>query len=254
VSRENIDLESAKTLLGLVAGIAHELATPIGTGVTAASTIQSKAREIEHLYRNNKIKRSDLEDFFYTIEEGTRILLSSMNKAALLNNSFKHMAVDAASEAITTVNLKGYIEEVLVCLGPQLKRTKHQIQGLGDKRLRLLTYPGYLFEIFTNLILNSLVHAFAGENTGGNIVIKFEHSGDTVSITYSDNGSGIAPENINRIFDQFFTTKREEGGSGLGLFIVHERVTQKLKGTIEVKSEIGKGTEFNICLPNEPGL
>ncbi len=190
-----------------------------------------------------------LENFLDTSQQTSKIILNNINRAAEIIQSFKKVAVDRSSESRRTFKLKEYLEEILNTLKPKLKFTKHSIEIKGNESLILDSYPGALSQIITNLIVNSLIHAYSSKDKGS-IVIEFQASKQEIILSYSDDGNGISKENLEKIFDPFFTTKRGQGGSGLGLHLVYNLVTQKLKGSIECESKIRVGTKFTITLPN----
>ncbi|MBD2059106.1 histidine kinase [Oculatella sp. FACHB-28] len=244
-----IQTEKMAALGGLVAGIAHEINTPIGVGVTAASLLMEKTIAFSERFKGGTMKRSDLEKFLDLAQQSSRMTLSNLERAAELIHSFKQVAVDQSSESKRVFNLKDYLEEILLQLSPKLKVTKHHVEVRGDRHLTLTSYPGAFSQIVTNLIMNSLLHAYEpGE--AGQIILSFEQTKEQVILEYIDDGSGIAPENLGKIFEPFFTTKRGQGGSGLGLHIVYNLVTRKLKGTIQCESLLGIGTKFVIKLLN----
>lgn len=240
--------EKMASLGRLVAGLAHEINTPIGIAVTAASIWEDRTNELWQLYRNGQMKRTDLEEFLQTLTESGKLLANNLNRAAELIQSFKQVAVDQSSEAARTINLKAYISDVLNSLRPELKRTKLTVVITGAEELVLQSYPGALSQIITNLVLNSMIHAYTPEAVGC-LRIAIQRQADKVCIQYADDGAGILPEHHHKIFEPFFTTRRGQGGSGLGLHIVYNLVTQKLGGTITFQSQVGSGTTFTIALP-----
>lgn len=230
-----------------MAGIAHKVNTPIGIGVTAASLLVEKTTAFSDCFKRNTMKRSDLEKFLDVAQQSSQMTLSNLNRAAQLIQSFKQVAVDQSSESRRVFNLSDYLEEVLFQLSPMLKTTPHFIELRGDRDLTLNSYPGAFSQIVTNLVMNSLLHAYApGEQ--GHITLHFEQIEEQVIFEYADNGQGIPPENLGKIFEPFFTTKRGQGGSGLGLHIVYNLVTQKLGGAIQCESQPSMGTKFVIKL------
>jgi predicted ATPase/signal transduction histidine kinase len=243
-----VESEKMAALGGLVAGVAHEINTPIGIGITAASLLAEKATKFFELYSNGQIKRSELEKFLDTAMQSSNMILSNLTRAADLIHSFKEVAVDQSSELKRTFNLKNYLEEILTSLTAKLKRTKHKIEIKCDENILLNSYPGVLSQIVTNLVLNSLIHAYDRQDEGI-LSFDFKLEGDRLIFEYADNGKGIAPENLSKIFEPFFTTKRGQGGTGLGLHIIYNLVTQKLKGTIRCESQAKKGTRFMIEFP-----
>jgi predicted ATPase/signal transduction histidine kinase len=243
-----VEAEKMAALGGLVAGVAHEINTPIGIGITAASLLAEKVTKFFELYSNGQIKRSELEKFLDTAMQSSNMILSNLTRAADLIHSFKEVAVDQSSELKRRFNVKNYIEEILTSLSAKLRRTKHKIEIKCDENMVLDSYPGVLCQIVTNLVLNSLIHAYDGEDEGI-LAFDFKLEGDRLIFEYADNGKGITPENLSKIFEPFFTTKRGQGGTGLGLHIIYNLVTQKLKGTISCESQVEKGTKFMIEFP-----
>ncbi len=243
--KQLIQTEKMAALGGLVAGIAHEVNTPIGISVTAASLLVEKTESFWQLFQSGAMKRSDLAKFLDLAQQSSQMTLTNLQRATELIQSFKQVAVDQSSESKRVFNLSEYLEEILLQLSPKLQATQHQITIEGDRTLSLNSYPGAFSQIITNLVINSLLHAFDPEQSG-TISLRFRQSGHQLSLEYSDDGNGILPEHLSKIFEPFFTTKRGQGGSGLGLHIVYNLVTQKLGGTISCESQLGQGTKFII--------
>jgi signal transduction histidine kinase len=194
------------------------------------------------------MKRSDLEKFLDIAQQTSRMTLTNLDRAAALIQSYKRVAVDQSSESKRVFNLAEYLEEILLQLSPKLKATQHRVKMNGDRTLTLHSYPGAFSQIVTNLVLNSLLHAYkAGES--GQIVLNFSQTQTSLVFEYADDGCGIPPEHLGKIFEPFFTTRRGQGGSGLGLHIVYNLTTQKLGGTIRCESGSGTGTKFIVELP-----
>ncbi|MCC6142277.1 MAG: HAMP domain-containing histidine kinase, partial [Candidatus Hydrogenedentes bacterium] len=173
-------------------------------------------------------------------------------RASQLVQSFKKVAVDQSSEARRSFKVRGYLDEILLSLRPKLKRTRHIIEINGDPAVEMNSYPGAFSQVITNLVMNSMVHGYDGEEDSGRFVIAFQPDGEDLLIDYTDDGKGIAPEHVPRIFDPFFTTKRGQGGSGLGLHLVYNIVSQSLRGTVSCASEPGRGVKFSIRVPLAP--
>lgn len=243
-----VESEKMAALGNLVAGVAHEINTPIGIGVTATSRLETLSRDLNQKYQTNKMKRTDLEKYLTSVIQGTELILKNLSRAAELIQSFKQVAVDQSSERQRTFNLKEYLHEIYTSLRPEFKRTKHEVSIECHETITLSSYPGIFSQIFTNLIMNSLIHGFK-ETTQGHIKIIGIQDEKNLILRYSDNGKGIKPDIINQIFDPFFTTNRQGGGSGLGLHIVYNLVTHKLNGTIQCESIEGQGTTFIIQIP-----
>jgi signal transduction histidine kinase/purine-cytosine permease-like protein len=242
-----IQTEKMAALGGLVAGIAHEINTLIGIGVTAASLLLEKTTAFAERFEDGTMKRSELGNFLDLAQQSAQMTFTNLNRAAELIQSFKRVAVDQSSESRRVFNLAAYLDEVLLQLSPKLQGTSHRIEVKGDRTLTLNSYPGAFSQIVTNLVLNSLLHAYAPEDAG-HIRLSFAQTQNVLCLEYADDGCGIPPEHLSKIFEPFFTTKRGQGGSGLGLHIVYNLVTQKLGGTIQCQSQLGQGTKFAIEL------
>ena len=241
--------EKMAVLGGLVAGVAHEINTPVGVGVTAASHLETRIHEVVRLYREGELTQEVYEAFLDSASEGAQIILRNLNAAAKLVSSFKLVAVDQSSEAMRTFNLRGYVNTVLLSLQPELKQTRISVSVSGIEDLEMSSYPGDFSQIFTNLIMNSVAHGFEQGKNPGSINIEIDRSGDEAVIRYSDTGKGIPPDIISKVFDPFFTTNRQGGKSGLGMHIVYNIVTQKLKGSISCENTASQGALFIMRIP-----
>jgi signal transduction histidine kinase len=243
-----VQSEKMVALGGLVAGVAHEINTPMGVSVTAASYLAQNTKEFWSRYQTNQMKRSDLEKYLNVSDETCKIILVNLDRATELIKSFKQVAVDQSSEIRRSFKVKKYIGEVLLSLKPKLKKTKLEIVVQCDDDLTIDSYPGALAQIITNLVMNSITHAY-DENSEGRITFRISQNNQELTFSFSDDGKGITSANKAKIFDPFFTTKRANGGTGLGLHIVYNLVTQTLGGTIECESKPGQGTTFIIVFP-----
>lgn len=243
-------MEKMSALGGLVAGIAHELKTPLGVGVTAASHLEESSRDLEQQYQANRMKRSDLERYIKVTRESTTMILENLRRASEQIQGFKQVAVDQTSDHQRQFNIRAYINDIFLSLRPELRKTSHQVTISCPEDLEIESYPGAFSQIITNLVMNSLVHGFE-DKEDGEILLSVSFEGTTLWIIYQDNGKGIPPERLPKIFDPFFTTKREQGGSGLGLNIVYNLVTQKLHGCITCESVPEQETRFIIRIPLE---
>ncbi len=243
-----VETEKMASLGGLIAGVAHEINTPVGIAFTAATHLEKTTRVMQGLFERDEMKRSDLARFMETCVESSRLLHSTLNRASELIRSFKQVAVDQSGEGRRVFKFREYIAEVLLSLRPVFKNTNHVIAVSGDRGLRLNSYPGAFSQILTNLITNSLAHAFTEEEVG-RIEISFEKDDSSFVLVFADNGRGISRENKENIFVPFFTTNREGGGSGLGLHIIFNLISQRLHGTIDCTSSEGVGTTFTITIP-----
>jgi signal transduction histidine kinase len=246
-------VQSAKmaALGDLVAGVAHEVNTPIEVSVTAASFLAERTRQLRELYQKGGMKRSDLEKYLALAEESSGSVLSNLERAAELVQSFKKVAADQSSEEKRAFELKNYLEQILVSLRPQFKRTPHTVAVECPAGLTLDSYPGAIMQIMTNLIMNSLIHGFV-DGAPGEIQVRVEEVGDNVVLAYKDTGGGMDGEQKARIYDPFYTTRRGSGGTGLGMNIVYNLVTQTLKGSILLETSPGHGAVFLLTLPKDP--
>lgn len=243
-----VESEKMAALGGLVAGVAHEINTPLGIGVTAASFLDAEVKRLQKSLQDNSLSKSDLESFSQNVGESSQLILRNLYRADKLVKSFKQVAVDQSSEETRVINLHGYIEEVLVSLQPAIKKTPHEVHLYCKDMLVFETYPGAIYQILVNLVMNALLHAFPnGEK--GKIDILITQDRDVALIEFRDNGCGM-PEDIRRkVFDPFFTTRRGQGGSGLGLHIAWNLATQLLGGSLSCESEVGKGSSFYVRIP-----
>lgn len=248
VEKALIQTEKMAALGNLVSGIAHEINTPIGIGVTGATHLEDITRHFRQLFIANAMKKSDLSHFLEECEETSRIIHSNLQRASDLIHSFKQVAVDQSSEKKRQFNLKSYLEDVLLSLYPMFKKTAHTITLNCAGSIEINSYPGAFSQILTNLIINSLTHGF--ENLkAGLVVIDIEEESGQLKIVYKDDGKGMGEEQRKKVFDPFFTTKRGKGGSGLGMHVVYNLISEKLSGTIECKSVLGKGVVYHISIP-----
>ncbi|MDM8531024.1 ATP-binding protein [Anaerolineales bacterium HSG25] len=243
-----VESEKMAALGSLVAGVAHEINTPVGIGVSMASLLQHETSKVVNMVKTGKIKVSVLKEYLQTAQESSRLILNNLNRAAELVQSFKQVAVDQTSLECRDFLVCAYIEEILLSLRHVMKRTQHNVTVEGDRQLILNSFPGSFSQVVSNLVINSLHHAYEDDDMG-NIQFTVVQEQDWVTIIYQDDGVGITPENLEKIFEPFFTTARSQGGSGLGLHIVYNLVTQTLGGKIACESEIGRGTKFTLELP-----
>jgi len=243
-----VESEKMAALGGLVAGVAHEINNPIGIGVTAASHLSMKIHEYQELYKQDALTRKDFESLLKSANESTKILETNLQRAAEMIRSFKQVAVDQSSEQSRRFDMNDYLHEVLRSLQPRLRTGNYDVYINCPAGFSLNSYPGAISQITTNLVINSLVHGF--EEAGqGNIWIDVSRNNGQINMDYRDNGKGIAKHSLDKIFDPFYTTKRNQGGSGLGLHILYNIVTQTLGGTVKVDSSPGQGVHFHISFP-----
>lgn len=243
--RQLVAAEKMASLGQLVAGVAHEINTPVGIAITAASHLEELAREGSGKLADNRLSKSDLNRWKNEVEESSRLILASLLRAGTLIASFKQVSVDQQSDQRRRFGLKAFLNEVQTTLTPTLRRTRHRLVIDCPEEIELDSYPGALFQILTNLVNNALLHAFDTE-IPGQMQIQARSDGERLTLVFSDDGRGMDAQTALRAFDPFFTTRRGGGGSGLGLHIVHNLVTQLLAGEIELHTAPGQGTRFTM--------
>lgn len=233
----------------LVAGVAHELNTPIGNSLMIASTMQDKTDTMSQLLENSSARRSDLSSFIDSSREASTLILRSLKNAADLINSFKQVAVDQTSAKRREFDLQQTTQEIAATMMNQVRNAGHTLEIEVPPNIQMDSYPGSYGQVIINFIANVLLHAFDGRRDGHIALLARRLGDDRVEISFSDNGNGIRPEDIPNIFNPFFTTKFGQGGSGLGLNISYNIVVSLLQGQIRVDSVLGKGTVFILELP-----
>ena len=246
--KQLVQSEKLAALGNLVAGIAHELNTPIGNAVTVASTLLDHHRQISGQLQTG-LTRSSLKAFIDTLGEAASILERNLHRAAELIGNFRQIAVDQASYQRRTFDLREAVEEVRLVMTPAIRKSPVDLKNEVPKGILMDGYPGPLTQALMILVNNSLIHAFAGRDCGSILIEASAPLSGSVRLRFSDDGSGIPAENLERIFEPFFTTRLGQGGSGLGLHILFNLVTGLLGGQVGVTSDHGSGTEFVFDLP-----
>lgn len=246
---ELVHSEKLAALGRVVAGVAHELNTPIGNSVLVATSLGSKAQAMAAMVAGGTMRRSELTAYVNACLEGASMLEHNLGRAHHLIQSFKQVAVDQTSDRRREFDLKVMFDEISVTLSPLLRNTAHPLILDVPEGIVMNSYPGPLGQIVNNFVNNSLLHGFEG-HVEGEMRLSASLAGDgQVEICFADTGKGMAPDHLKRIFDPFFTTRLGQGGSGLGLNIVYNQVTHILGGSVAVSSELGKGTQFTLRLP-----
>lgn len=246
--KDIVESEKLASLGRIVAGVAHELNTPIGNAMTVASTIADAMRPLITEYRDGNVRRSTLAAVAGS-DTGVSILMRNLERAAHLIGNFKQVAVDQTSEQRRPFDLAVVTEEVLSTLTPAVRKAGHVLTTHLTPDLRCDSFPGPYGQVLTNLVMNSLLHAFP-EGRVGNVVVSIEAVGaDRVCLRVDDDGQGMPEDVRERIFDPFFTTRMGSGGTGLGMNIVQSFVTRVLGGTIRVESTPGAGAHFVVEFP-----
>ena len=241
--------EKLAALGSLVAGVAHELNTPIGNSVTVGSTLQHQVAELAQTFGKGELRRSTLQTFIENAQRGTDILMHALTRASELIRSFKRVAVDQASDQRRRFDLQLTLREVCLTLEPMYKKTPFDLTLALPDKVEMDSYPGALGQLITNFVTNALQHGFEGRERGQMHLRAVAEGPDTVTLLFSDDGAGMTQSTRNRVFDPFFTTKLGQGGSGLGMSIVYNIVHDVLGGTIEVASSPDAGTLITVHIP-----
>jgi signal transduction histidine kinase len=246
-----IQSEKLASLGALVAGVSHELNTPVGNALTVVTTLADKNRDFNALRIQGGLRQSDLEAYVASVHEAQLLTSRNLRKAADLIHSFKQVAIDQTSYQRRRFNLAAMVDEVLMTIQPMLRPAHVEMVTDIDAELMLNGFPGPLGQVITNLVANVLTHAFDDTSLLPRIriVAHLSYGQDWLSLMVEDNGKGIAPEHVKKVFDPFFTTRLGKGGSGLGLHIVHNLITGMLGGKIVVESELDHGTRFMMKFP-----
>ena len=240
---ELVQTEKMAALGRLVAGVAHEVNTPIGIGVTAASHLINETKKFNVSYQEQTLSKTSFENYIETSLESSKILLDNLERAADIIQNFKKISVDQSNSEFREFYLKEYLQSIFQTLKPALNKNSDFLEIICPETLRVNSVPGAFYQIFTNLIMNSNIHGFEGKDDE-HIIITVQKKGDSLQIIYKDNGKGMPKADLVKIFDPFFTTKLGQGGSGLGTHIVYNLVTQTLHGTITAESIHGEGLSF----------
>ena len=246
-----VESEKMASLGSLVAGVAHEINTPVGISVTAASFLQERIRDFHQKIDEKQLSRSYLTELIHSLDESSQLLQNNLRRASDLISSFKQVAVDQSSQAHYKFNVADNLHQVAVSLGHQLRKSQSEMSIECDPELNIYSYPGSFAQIYSNLILNSIRHGFDEWQGERKILIQVTRHDTELHIDYRDTGKGIDPQILPRIFDPFVTSKRGQGGSGLGTHIVYNLIVQLMHGRITCESKPDQGARFQIRLPLE---
>jgi len=242
-----VQSEKMASLGGLVAGVAHEINTPIGNGLVGMTWLSELVQRMNKLYREKDLSEEEFTDFLDNVEKVSKSVTVGLKKAADLIKSFKQVAVDQSNEEKRLFFIKDYIDEILLTLNSNFRQKNINVEINIEDGISITSYAGAFSQILTNLILNSLNHGFRGANDG-TITIGAKLENESLHLSYADNGHGMTKETIDNIYEPFYTTGREYGGTGLGMHIVYNIVSTRFNGEIEVDSKLGEGVEFSILL------
>lgn len=244
-----IQSERVESLTIMVAGMAHEVNTPIGISITANSYLGDTLSNLRESYENQELTKSKFDNFIMEMEKSNTIVTNNLSRTAKLVKSFKEVSVDQFVDELQSIKFKPYIEQLLVSLIPITKSANVKLKLCCDNDLQGTIYAGVFSQIVTNLVTNAINHAFQHKDKGTLSISVKESTDGEIHFSFEDDGCGISEINKIHIFDPFFTTKRGEGGTGLGLHILHNFVTDKLQGRVLCTSEVNVGTRFDIYFP-----
>ena len=243
-----VQSEKMAALGKLVAGVTHELNTPVGVGVTASSFLEQKTTEIIHLQASGKLTDVEVEKYIRTAQDACALIHRNMNHVAGFIKTFDQLAIDHTTETPRVFFLKEYIEEIIASLRIQAKIKQYDININCSEGIKLNSYPGAFSQIVSHLVQNSVNHGFSKKDHG-KISFDIHTEGQNLLFRYKDDGEGMTPIVVKRIFDPFYTTKREKGHQGLGMNIIYNLVTQLMKGDIDCKSTGAQGVKITISVP-----
>jgi PAS domain S-box-containing protein len=244
-----IEAEKLAALGRLVAGVAHEVNNPVGISLTVASSLERKTALFGAEVSHGALRRSSLNEFLETCRDASSQLVANLNRAAELIASFKQVAADRNYSDQRTFDLADLTEQVVMSLRPGLRKRHLTLTVDCQPNLTMNSYPGPYGQVLTNLFLNAVAHAFPDGRPGSVDISAREAGNDHVEVVFSDDGCGMSLDVRRRAFDPFFTTRRDQGGTGLGLHIVYSIVTNRLGGRLELDSEPARGTRVRIILP-----
>jgi len=258
LNRMNIELKKSQDELirserlvalgNMVAGVAHEINTPVGICVTESTFLTDQTDELLELIQNNKLTQSRFKTYAENAKATSSSIHRNLIRVGKLIQSFKRVATDQTTDECRLFNLKRYLEEVILNLGAKIKQKQLTVTINCTDDIEIFSYPGVFAQIITNFVINSVLHGFANKSQGL-INIDISVNKNFLTVIYKDNGEGMDDTILKQVFDPFFTTKRTQDGSGLGMYIVYNIVTQKLKGKIQCYSAPGQGVEFQMNIP-----
>lgn len=253
LQRTQAELVRTAQLAGLgtlVAGVAHELNTPIGNGLTIVTSLAHETRAMKFGYLEGRLKRSMLDTYIRKVEEIYEVLERNLVRAGDIVCHFKQLSVDQASDVRRRFVLADVVRDTMTAISPRLRTTPYKMVLELESGIEMDGYPGTISQILANFITNALAHAFEGRTEGSMTIRSAFKSEDMIELSFSDDGNGIPDDVLQHVFEPFFTTRFGQGGSGLGLYIVYNQVHKLLGGRIDVTSKPGRGTTFRLLLPN----
>jgi signal transduction histidine kinase len=247
-----VQAEKLASLGQLVAGVAHEVSTPLGLALTTTTALEGEINRLDATIQSGQVRRSELTQSIARLREGMKLLFSNHHRAADLVHSFKQVATDEADEERRSFEMRPWLCEIMSTLQPLLVRRGHQATVLCEDGIAVDSYPGALAQVIRNLALNAVIHAYPDGRIGEITIAVSRLDDERMQIIVSDDGIGIAEGDLAKVFDPFFTTRRDKGSTGLGLHIVFNLVVSTLKGQIDLASTPGQGTCVTLDLPLRP--
>lgn len=245
-----IESEKMASLGNLVAGLAHEINTPIGISVTSASHLKSQTTDLKKTFESGAIKKSTITKYIEDADTSTSLTLKNLGRASELIQEFKRVSVDHTDEHLKSFEIISYTHDLLNMLRPQISTDKVKLSLEAEGEIEVYSYPGLYSQIITNMAMNAYIHAF-DKSGPGEIQFSISPDHENVLIRCCDDGKGISEENLQKVFEPFFTTRRNQGGIGLGMHIMYNIITQRLMGSISIESTLGEGTCLKLSLPKE---
>jgi len=244
-----LESEKMASLGKLSAEVSHEVNTPIGISITSASYLLELLVRLKENLNQQKLSKRNIESFIENANQSAELLTSNLKRASDLIISFKHVAVDQISDRTRLIAVSKYLDEIIQSLHPKLKKTNHCIKVNCDESIEISSHPGAIAQVIINLIINSIIHGFENIDRG-EITIDISLHQQTLHLDYKDNGHGLTKEGIEKLFEPFYTTKGEQGGTGLGAYIIHHLVIDTLNGSVDVKNEDEHGLSYHIEFPD----
>ncbi len=244
-----LEAEKMSSLGQLSAEVSHEINTPIGISITSTSYLADILTKLEQDINAQKLSKRTIDSFIGNAQHSIDLLSNNLQRAAELIASFKQVAVDQTNDKVRLINVAKYLDEIIQSIHPKLKKTNHSIKINCAPHIEIFTHPGAIAQIIINLIINSIIHGFHNTNRG-EMTIDVTVEQQRLVIGYRDNGTGINDEQLEQLFDPFYTTQSDKGGTGLGTHIIKNLVVDTLNGSIDAYSETGEGLSYRMTFPD----
>ena len=244
-----LEAEKMSSLGALSAEISHEINTPIGISITSTSYLSDIIHKFQQDINAPQLSKRTIDSFIDNAQHSVELLLSNLQRAAELIASFKQVAVDQTNDKVRLINVAKYLDEIIRSIHPKLKKTDHSVKINCDPHIEIYTHPGAIAQIIINLIINSIAHAFTNINQG-EMTIDIALDQQRLVILYRDNGVGVNEEQLEKLFDPFYTTKASKGGTGLGTHIIKNLIEDTLNGSIEAYSKESEGLSYHMSFPD----